>query len=114
MATIGIELNDAGFLTAACDTNEPRLIDVADQNGSAEWPGYCYADGSNLTCGRAAEDMWFVPPRRVSHPFWARLTHEPSSLNLSTKPPSFSELAFFFLREFSERLKTTVRPLEQI
>ena len=104
MATIGIELSDAGLLTAACENDSVRLIEVADQNGSAEWPGYCYVEGPHLSFGRAAEDMWFVHPRRVSHHFWARLTHEPSTLNLPTKTPSYSELAFFFLREFAKRL----------
>ena len=65
MATIGIELCDAGFQTAACDTQDPRLIEVADENGAADWPGFCYSDGTRLSFGRAAEDMWFVHPRRV-------------------------------------------------
>lgn len=114
MATIGIELCDVGFLTAACDQNEPRLVEVADRQGSAEWPGFAHVEGTQLTFGRAAEDLWFVHPRRVGHNFWARLAHEPSSLQTGNKPLSFSELAFFFLREFTERLKATNRPFDQL
>jgi len=114
MPTIGIELCDAGLLTAACETSEPHLIDVADKNGSPEWPGFCYAEGTNLIYGRAAEDMWFVHPRRVAHTFWSRLAHEPSTIAIGTKPPSFSELCFQFFREYATRLAATARPLEQV
>jgi hypothetical protein len=107
MPTFGIELSDAGFLTATADNDDVRLVDVADRNGFAEWPGFAYVEGSALSFGRAAEDMWFVHPRRVSHNFWARLAHEPSGLTVGNKSPSFSELSFFFLREFSERMKAS-------
>jgi hypothetical protein len=110
MPTVAIELCDAGFLTAAADGGEPRLVDIPDQNGSAEWPGFGHHDGSRFAFGRTAEDMWFVHPRRVTHTFWARLTHEPSALAVGAKPPSFSELAFYFLREFTERLKAAAPP----
>jgi hypothetical protein len=115
MATLGIELADPGFLTAAAsEQGEPRLVDIADRTGSAEWPGFSYVEGNNLTFGRAAEDMWFVHPRRVAHNFWARLAHEPSTLTAGHKTLSFSELAFFFLREFSDRLKTSGHAFDQL
>lgn len=114
MATIGLELCDAGFLTASCDKNDPQLIDVPDQNGVPDWPGFAYAEGNKLLFGRAAEDNWFVHPRRVLHTFWARLTHEPSTLTVGVKPPSFSELAFFFLREYATRLATTAPSVDKV
>lgn len=114
MATIGIELCDAGLLTASCESNEPHLIDVPDFHGVPEWPGYCYADGPKLTFGRPAEDMWFVHPRRVAHTFWSRLAHEPSSLTVGAKPPSFSELCFFFFREYASRLAAVAGPLDKV
>jgi hypothetical protein len=114
MATIGIELCDAGFLTASCDGDDPQLVPVPDRIGSTEWPGFCFHDGKEFTFGRAAEDMWFVRPRRVAHTFWSRLAHEPSALIVGTKPPSFSELAFYFLREFSPQLAVAARPLKQV
>jgi hypothetical protein len=114
MATIGLELSDAGFLTATCDKNDPQLITVADRNGSHEWPGFAYVENTTLSFGRAAEDMWFVHPRRVAHNFWTRLAHEPSPLHVGNKPASFSELAFFFLREFSERLKASAPAVDRL
>ena len=114
MATLGLELCDAGFVTATSDKNDPRLLDVPDQNGVPEWPGFAYAEGAKLTLGRAAEDSWFVHPRRVLHTFWARLTHEASTLVVGAKPPSFSELSFFFLREYAARLAATKQPMDKL
>lgn len=110
MATIGIELCDAGFHTAICEGAEPRLMDVPGGSGATDWPGYCYSDGKSLTFGREAEDLWLVHPRRVLHSFWARLAHEPSPLQSGARPPSYSELAFFFLREFTARLNAVAPP----
>lgn len=115
MATIGIELSDTGILTAADAAEQPRLVDVPDRTGATEWPGFCHAEGSGLTFGRPAEDMWFVHPRRIAHNFWARLSHEPTNLSIGNKPPaSSSELAFFFLREFADRLRAAVKPLDRV
>lgn len=105
MATIGIELCDTGIQTAALAGDLPRLLDVASEQGNSEWPGFCHHDGARYVFGRAAEDMWFVQPRRVAHNFWARLAHEPAAIHIGVKPPSYSELAFYFLREFTARLK---------
>jgi hypothetical protein len=114
MATIGLELCDAGLLAALSERGEPQLLDVPDRNGAADWPGFAYVENTTLSFGRAAEDMWFVHPRRVAHNFWARLAHEPSPLAIGTKPASFSELAFFFLREFTEHLKTTAPAMDRL
>jgi hypothetical protein len=114
MVTIGLELSDAGFVTAACEQDTPQLIEIADRNGSSDWPGFAYVENNHLSYGRGAEDMWFVHPRRVAHNFWSRLAHEPAPLSVGNKPASFSELAFFFLRDFSERLKATVPSIDRI
>ncbi len=115
MANIGLELRDTGFVAATCENNDPQLIDVADRNGATDWPGFAYSEGANFAFGRAAEDMWFVHPRRVEHTFWAKLAHDSSSsLSVTGRPPSFSELAFFFLREYANRLAATVGPLEKL
>lgn len=106
MATIGIELCDAGIQTAAVDdANSPAPLEVPDGAGHTEWPGFCHAEGAKLVFGRGGEDNWFVHPRRVLHTFWARLAHEPSTLSNGTKLLSFSELSYFFLREYAARLK---------
>jgi hypothetical protein len=115
MATIGIELCDAGFRTAVCEQTEPKLLEVADRNGATDWPGFAFQEGANLAFGRAAEDMWFVHPRHVVHTFWAKLARDSSStLSVAGRPPSFSELAFFFLREFTQRLNATAGPIDKI
>lgn len=115
MATIGLELCDAGFVTAASEKNETKLLTIADRQGETEWPGFAYHEGNNFTFGRAAEDMWFVHPRRVVHTFWSKLTHDSvSTLNVTGRPPSTSELSFFFLRDFIARLTATTGPLEKI
>jgi hypothetical protein len=114
MTTLGIELSDSGLLTAACDTDEPRLVEVADRAGAVEWPGFAYADGTRVDFGRAAEDQWFVHPRRVVHNFWERLSLEPSTLQVGTRAAPYSELAFLFLREFTQRLAVASSPLEKL
>ncbi len=108
MPTLGIELCDAALRAATCSNSEARLLEVADRHGSHEWPGFAYHEGANFTFGRAAEDMWFVHPRRVAHTFWAKLAHDSAStLNVAARAPSFSELSFFFLREYYTRITAT-------
>ena len=115
MPNLGLELCDAAVRAATCSNSEIRLIDVAAQTGATDWPGFAYHEGANFTFGRAAEDMWFVHPRRVTHTFWSKLAHDSSSsLNIVGRPPSFSEIAFFFLRDYANRLTATTGPLEKI
>lgn len=115
MPTIGLELCDAGFLTAVSDKNEIKLLPVPDRKGAADWPGFVYHEANNFTFGRGAEDMWFVHPRRVAHTFWSKLTHDSvSTLNLTGRPPSFSELSFFFLREFTQRLTAAAGTVDKL
>ena len=111
MPTIGLELCDAGLVAATSSPTETKLISVPDKQGVNEWPGFAYHENAQFLFGRAAEDMWFVHPRRVTHTFWSKLTHESvSTLNIAGRPPSFSELSFFFLREFDQRLASATGP----
>jgi hypothetical protein len=115
MATLGLELCDAGFLTAlSSSSGDPQVVNVTDQNGANDWPGFAYSENNKLFFGRTAEDNWFVHPRRVVHTFWARLAHEPSTLPGLQKPPSFSELSFFFLRDYVQRLRASADKFDQI
>ncbi|HWA09806.1 MAG TPA: hypothetical protein VG838_10180 [Opitutaceae bacterium] len=107
MPTLGIEFCDAGLQVATTEKGEPALLDLAASGAAADWPGFVYHDGRKFHFGRAAEDVWFVHPRSVVHTFLAKLTHEPSSLTIGGKSPSFSELAFLFLRDFAQRLSTS-------
>ena len=115
MPTIGLELCDAGFLTAASDHTDTKLLAIADSKGATDWPGFAYHEGGHVSFGRPAEDMWFVHPRRVAHVFWSKLAHDTvSTFNLPTRAPSCSELSFFFLREFTKHLVAASGPLEKI
>lgn len=107
MATLGIELCDAGFQAASCDKTDAQCLAIADANGIVDWPGFASYDGQKFLYGRSAEDEWFVHPRRVAHTFWARLAHEPSTIGPLGRSAPFSELAFHFLREFMQRLGAT-------
>ncbi|MES2697565.1 MAG: hypothetical protein V4773_29135 [Verrucomicrobiota bacterium] len=107
MATLGIELCDVAFQAATCSNNDPHCVPVPDANGFTDWPSFAYFDGQKFSFGRSAEDQWFVHPRRVAHNFWARVAHEPSPLGPIGKPASFSELSFYFLRDFMQRAATS-------
>src|SRR4051812_39010798 len=107
MPTLGIEMCDAGFRAASCKQNEAQLIPVSGGDGTIDWPGFAYYDNQKFWFGRAAEDQWFVHPRRVVHTFWARLAHEPSTIGPAGRLAPFSELAFHFFREFTQRVTST-------
>jgi len=100
MATLGIELCDAAFRAATFDGQEVKLIATPEQPAGLSWPGFAYFDGQKFAYGPAAEDLWFVHPRRVAHTFWSRLAQEPSTLGPSGKPAPFSQLAFHFFQDF--------------
>ncbi|MFZ9838158.1 MAG: hypothetical protein ACO3JJ_06490 [Opitutaceae bacterium] len=106
MSTLGLELADVGLMAARdrAAGADPQPLVVPNRDGAREWPGYAYSDGKTVTLGRAAEDLWFVHPRRVDLQFWARLGHDPSALQVNGKTLSSSELAFLFLREFLAQL----------
>jgi hypothetical protein len=110
MPTLGLDLCDAGFIAATAERNAAKPLAVTDARGGADWPGFAYFDGQKFHLGRAAEDQWFVHPRRVVHNYWERLAHEPTTLGPAGKPASFSELSFYFLREYVQRL-TAAGPL---
>jgi len=104
MASHGIELSDAGLLVAHGDDGDLKLLPAAGASVGEEWPAFAHAGDRGLVFGRAAEDQWFIHPRRVAFNFWSRLAHEPSGIQSSGKPVAFSELAFFHLREFASRV----------
>lgn len=114
MPTLGIELCDVGLEVAAAEKNEPGLLSLDPNGGALDWPGFAYHDGRKFQFGRAAEDAWFVQPRAVVNTFLAKLTHEPSSLTVAGKTPSFSELAFLFLGDFAQRLGSRAGPVKKM
>ncbi|MEO5960279.1 MAG: hypothetical protein ABIZ49_13240, partial [Opitutaceae bacterium] len=114
MATLGIEMCDAGFQAASSGPQDTQLLTATEAGEKIDWPGFAYYDGQKFWFGQAAEDAWFVHPRRVAHTFWARLTHEPSNLGPVGKPTPVSELAYLFLRNFMERVSAVAASAEKI
>jgi hypothetical protein len=112
--SLGLELCDTGFLAATSDASEVRPLAITDRNGATDWPGFASQQNSELLFGRAGEDDWFVHPRCVVHTFWSKLAHEPSTIGKGGKLLSFSELAYFFLREFAQRTVAAQGPLEKV
>ncbi len=113
MATLGIELCDAGLQVASAEMNDPALLGTGAA-GSPDWPGFAYHDGRKFHFGRAAEDVWFVQPRSVVNTFLLKLAHEPSPLAVAGKPASFSELAYLFLSDFSRQLATLAGSVQKV
>lgn len=114
MAFHGIELSDAGLLAAHGGDGELTLLPAAGASAGEDWPAFAHAGDRGLVFGRAAEDQWFIHPRRVAFNFWSRLAHEPSGLQSAAKPVAFSELAFFHLREFAARVLAGAPSAESI
>jgi len=102
--THGIELCDANLQAALSDGDEPRLIRVVGQGDTDRWPGYALNDGRNYLLGQLAEDAWFIHSRNVVHTFWSKLNHDATNLAVTPRPPSFSEIAYLFLKDFTQRL----------
>jgi hypothetical protein len=116
MATLGIELSDVGFQAAVCSGEEPQILSLAQRQGMPEWPGFAYHDGKKFSFGRAAEDMWFVHPRSVTHTFWSKLAHDPAGIQLAgvAKPPSSSQLAFYFFQEFMRQVNGAAGNVDKV
>ncbi len=104
MAVIGIELCDAGFQATRSDHGQLSPVVLPDAAGALGWMGLVSHDGKKCSFGRDAESQWFVHPRRVCHNFWSRLSRESSTLGQDGKALSFSQLAYYFLRDYHERL----------
>jgi hypothetical protein len=104
MATLGIELCDAAFHAATCHEQELHPLPIPEAGSHGDWAAFACYDGDRFLFGRPAEDEWFVHPRRVNHSFWARLAHEPSPIGPAGRPAAYSELAYHFLRDFSQRI----------
>lgn len=113
MATYGIQMCDAGVEAAALQGNDPQLAMPPAGSGPLGWMGLVYHDGQQFAYGRPAEDCWFVHPRQVCHHFLGRLSRETSSLLVGGKSPSYSQLAFYFLRDLHEKL-TASAPMEKV
>lgn len=107
MATFGIQWCDAGVESATLQGQEPQLVTLPEGSGPLGWLGLAYHDGRDFAFGGPAEDMWLVHPRQICPNFLSRLSREASALQVGGKSPSFSQLAYYFLRDYRERLLRT-------
>ncbi len=115
MNVLGIELCDAGLLTAREDGDSARLAGPSSTSGDLGWPAVSLRRGESLVHGPEAEAAWFEHPRLVSHLFWEKLSHEPSELQSPNGSPySFSQLAFYFLNDYVKRLHTGAGPADKV
>lgn len=112
MAVLGIELCDAGF-EAAYPTEGRDGYPLIEGGGPLGWLGLAYHDGQKASFGAEAEGFWYAKPKQVTHDFWSRLSHESSPLGLPGKPLSYSQLAFYFLRDFHGRATAVSGPPEK-
>lgn len=103
MSVLGIELCDAGFEAAFSREDLPGypLLEIA---GPLGWLGLAYQDGPRTNFGPAAEEFWHARPKQVTHELWSRLSHDASHLGAPGKPQSYSQLAYFFLRDYLARV----------
>lgn len=113
MATFGIQWCDAGVESATLQDEEPRLVTLPEGAGPLGWLGLAYHDGRDFAFGGPAEDMWLVHPRQICPHFLSRLSREASGLQIGGKSPSFSQLAYYFLRDYRERL-LRVSPMAKV
>jgi hypothetical protein len=103
MAILGIELCDAGFEAAVFAEAEVRYP-LVEGGGPLGWLGLACQDGAQTAFGAPAEEIWYARPKQVTHDFWSRLSHEASPLGPAGRPQSYSQLAYFFLRDYYNRV----------
>ncbi len=105
MPALGLELCDVS-LQAAVNDGGPAVRPLEAPGGSTAllgWPAFVARDGNSFMYGRAAEDIWHVHPRKVCHNFLAHLSREASPLSLEGKFLSYSQLGYFFLRDYGQQ-----------
>ncbi len=103
MSVLGIELCDAGFEVAFPAAGEEGYP-VIEGGGPLGCLGLAYHDGKKAAFGPEAEEVWFARPKQVTHDFWSKLSHEASPLGPAGKSLSYSQLAYFFLRDYYARV----------
>jgi hypothetical protein len=92
VATIAIEINDAGLTVAA-----PDKVLAAE-------PGYALVDGKRIVTGTAARAAARLRPRHVDNRYWEGLSLEPGSASVAGVQNS-AELAFAQLKDTWGRFK---------
>ncbi|OHE89346.1 MAG: hypothetical protein A3G75_06695 [Verrucomicrobia bacterium RIFCSPLOWO2_12_FULL_64_8] len=115
MSVIGLELCDAGMAAAiGTDGAPPELLEFDPPGEVPSWPGMARSAGGGYVFGREAEAAWFTEPHSVSHAFWDKLSLEPADLTAAGKTPTYSELAYHSLHDFTARLVAKAGRMEKI
>jgi hypothetical protein len=105
MKTLGLEMIDAGFEAASGVANgEGGHVRMERLSPPGTVPAVALWDGTSLHFGSAAEARRFLHPRQLSETFWEDLSLSASNIRQSTRPATYSELAYHFVRNFVEEL----------
>ncbi len=110
MTAIGLELCDVSVQAAQSDGG-PAIRPLAAPGGSTallSWPAFVAREGNDFIYGRAAEGIWHVHPRNVCHNFLDHLSRESSPLAFDGKFLSYSQLGYFFLRDYGRQCFATL------
>lgn len=115
MNVLGIEVCDAGLMAASDGGDAIQLVGPSTVSNEFGWPAVAYRRGDKLCFGPEAEAVWFEHPRLVSHLFLEKLSHEAADFGDTTGTrSSFSQVAFYFLRDFLERIQANAGTPDKI
>lgn len=105
MTALGLELCDVSLQAAVSDGDQAVRPLEAPGGSTAliNWPAFVALEGNDFIYGRAAEGIWHVQPRNVCHNFLDHLSREASPLALGGKFQSYSQLGYFFLRDYGRQ-----------
>ncbi|AOS43675.1 hypothetical protein Verru16b_00727 [Lacunisphaera limnophila] len=103
MPVLGLELCDAGF-EAALSREGASTYPLIEGGGPLGCLGLAFHDGKTGCYGPEAEKFWYARPKQVTHEAWSRLSHETSPLGPAGRPLPYSQLAYFFLKEYCARV----------
>ena len=110
MTVIGLELCDVSLQAAESDGTQAirPLAAPGGYTALLSWPAFVAREGNDFLYGRAAEGIWHVYPRNVCHNFLDHLSREASPLALDGKFLSYSQLGYFFLRDYGRQSFATL------
>lgn len=98
MATLGLELNDAGLVAVRSEAKNALA--------APESPGYALVEGERLVLGQEARDRARLKPRFTHTRFWDAIDTAPLARPFSNRL-SRADLAHAHLSEFWKSLETT-------
>lgn len=114
MRTVGLELNDVGVLASVQDGGEIRNLDLNESPLSLGWPGFALRESEGLLFGQPAEDRCMESPRQICSSFLEELSHASSNLGGTRRAPSYSELAYYFLRDVLGRIEAKAGSFDRL